>query len=83
MRFENVIFNLALLIGILKSSYDGVLRWMPQNLTDDNSTLVQVMAWFRQATSVDLDLQRHMASLGPNELRIFATFYAHQPYTDE
>ena len=27
------------------------LRWMPLNLTDDNSTLVQVMAWCRQATS--------------------------------
>ena len=51
MWFENVIFNLALLIGIFKSSYDNVLRWMPQNLTDDQSTLVQVMAWCRQATS--------------------------------
>ena len=49
--FENVIFNLALLIGIFKSSYDNVLRWMPQNLTDDRSTLVQVMAWCHQATS--------------------------------
>ena len=49
--FKNVIFNLALLIGIFKSSYDNVLRWMPQDLTDDKSTLVQVMAWCRQATS--------------------------------
>ena len=32
---KNVIFNLALLIGILKSSYDNVLRWMSQDLTDD------------------------------------------------
>ena len=48
---KNVIFNLALLIGIFKSSYDNVLRWMPQDLTDDKSTLVQVMAWCRQATS--------------------------------
>ena len=31
--FENVIFNLALVIGIFKSSYDNVLKWMPQNLT--------------------------------------------------
>ena len=36
---------LVLLIGIFKSSYDNVLRWMPQNLTDDKSTLVQVVAW--------------------------------------
>ena len=28
-----------------------VLRWMPQDLTDDKSTLVQVMAWYHQATS--------------------------------
>ena len=49
--FKSVIFNLALLIAIFKSSYDDVLRWMPQDLTDDKSTLVQVMAWCRQATS--------------------------------
>ena len=53
--FKNVIFNLALLIGIFKSSYDNVLRWMPQNLTYDKSILVQVMAWCRQATSHYLD----------------------------
>ena len=44
-------FNLAFLIGVFKSSYDNVLRWMPHDLTDDQSTLVQVMAWCRQATS--------------------------------
>ena len=49
--FKNVIFNLALLIGIFKSSYDNVLRWMPRDLTDDKSTLVQVMAWCCHATS--------------------------------
>ena len=27
------------------------LRWMPLDLTDDKSTLVQVMAWCRQVTS--------------------------------
>ena len=27
------------------------LRWMPLDLTDDKSTLAQVMAWCRQATS--------------------------------
>ena len=27
------------------------LTWKPQDLTDDKSTLVQVMAWCRQATS--------------------------------
>ena len=49
--FKNVIFNLALLIGIFKSSNDNILRWMPQVLTGHKSTLVQVMAWCHQATS--------------------------------
>ena len=50
-EFKSVIFNLALLIGIFKSYYDNVLRWMPQNVTDGKSALAQVMAWCRQATS--------------------------------
>ena len=48
-------FNLASLIGLFKSSYDNVLRWMPQDLNDDKSTLVQVMAWCLQATSHNLN----------------------------
>ena len=48
---KNVIFNLVLLIGILRSSHDNVFWWMPQDLTDDKSTLVQAMDWCRQATS--------------------------------
>ena len=50
-NFKSVIFNLILLIGILRSSNDNALRWMPQDFTDDKSILVQVMAWCRQATS--------------------------------
>ena len=37
--------------GGMPSTYDNALRWMPQGLNDDKSTLVQVMAWCRQATS--------------------------------
>ena len=48
---KNVISNLVLLFGIFRSAHDNALRWMPQDLTDDKSTLVQVMAWCRQATS--------------------------------
>ena len=49
------------------------LRWMLLNLTNDKSTLIQVMAWCRQATSHYLsqcwpDLCHHMASLNHNEL---------------
>ena len=54
-RFEQ---NLRLVIFKLTSVTDGwgisckiALRWMPPDLTDDKSTLVQVMAWCRQATS--------------------------------
>ena len=48
---KNIIFNLVLLVSIFKSSHDNALWWMPQDLTDDKSTLVQVMAWCHQATS--------------------------------
>ena len=48
---KNVIFHLVLLTGIFKSFHDNVIRWIPHDLTDDKSTLVQVMAWCRQATS--------------------------------
>ena len=46
-----------------------VLRWMSLDLTDDMSTLVQVMAWCCQVTSHYLsqccpDPCRHMTSLG-------------------
>ena len=50
-HFKTAIFNLVLLIGIFTSSKDNALRWMPRDLTDDKSTLVQVMAWCHQATS--------------------------------
>ena len=50
-NFENLIFKLALLIGTFRGSFDKVLKWMNQDLTDDKSTLVQVMAWCHQATS--------------------------------
>ena len=47
----NVIFNLDLLIGVFRSSFDNALQLMPQDITDDKSKLVQVMAWCCQATS--------------------------------
>ena len=62
---KNVIFNLVLLTGIFRSSHDNALRWMPQDLTDDKSTLVQVMAWCRQTTSHYLS-QCWLSSLSPH-----------------
>ena len=61
---KNGIFNLVLLIDIFRSSHDNALRWMSQDLTDDQSTLVQVMAWCRQATSHYLS-QCWLRSLSP------------------
>ena len=49
--FKTAIWNLVLLISIFTSFKDNALRWMPRDLTDDKSTLIQVMAWCRQATS--------------------------------
>ena len=71
--FENAIFNLVSLIGIFRSSYDNSLWWITWNVTDDKWTMVQVMAWCRQATSHYLNpfdpvLCHHMASLDHNEL---------------
>ena len=50
-HFKTAIFNLVLLIGFLRSSNDNIPRWMPWDLMDDKSRLVEVMAWCHQATS--------------------------------
>ena len=73
-NFKSVIFKL-----IIQNSSMGfrcliALRWMPQDLTDEKSTLVQVIAWCHQATSHNLSQcwpgpYCHVASLGHNELR--------------
>ena len=50
-NFRHVIFKQILVIDGWGISCKNVLRWMPLDLTGDKSTLVQVMAWCRQATS--------------------------------
>ena len=62
---KNIIFNLVLLIGIFRSPYVNCFWRMPQDLTDDKSALVQVMAWCRQATSHYLS-QCWISSLSPH-----------------
>ena len=64
-HFKTAIFNLVLLIGILTSSKDDTLRWMPRNLMDNKSTLVQVMAWCRQTTS------HYLSQCWPRSLPIY------------
>ena len=49
--FQNVFFKLISWIDTLSNSCQTALRSMPQNPSDDKSTLVQVMAWCRQAAS--------------------------------
>ena len=48
---KSVNFKLILTINIWSIFCEISIRWLPQSLTDHKSTLVQVMAWCRQATS--------------------------------
>ena len=50
-NFKYVIFKLILVIDGWRISCDIALIWMPLDFTDDQSALVQVMAWCCQATS--------------------------------
>ena len=50
-NFRHVIFKQILVIDDWGISYEIALTWKPQDPTDDKSTLVQVMAWCRQATN--------------------------------
>ena len=50
-HFRRVIFKLILVIDGWIISCEIAVRWMSLDLTDDKSTLVQVMAWGHQAPS--------------------------------
>ena len=50
-NFRQVIFKLISVTDGWDISCKIALRWMPLDLTEDKSTLVQVMAWCHQATS--------------------------------
>ena len=50
-NFRYVIFKQILVIDGWDISCEIALIWMSLDLTDDQSTSVQVMAWCRQATS--------------------------------
>ena len=51
INFKRAIFKLTSWIRLISNSYELALRRTPFNPTGDKSTLVQVMAWCRQATS--------------------------------
>ena len=50
-HFRTAILKLNLVNHGWGISYEIAFRWMPLDLTDNKSTLVQVMIWCRQATS--------------------------------
>ena len=50
-NFRYLIFQIISVIDDWVISCELALRWMLLDLTDDKSTMVQVMAWCRQATS--------------------------------
>ena len=50
-NFREVIFKLISVTDGWDISCKIAIRWMPLDLTDNKSTLVQVMAWCRQVTS--------------------------------
>ena len=43
-------------------------RLVSQDLIENKSSLVPVIAWYRQLANIDPNLHRHLALLGPNEL---------------
>ena len=75
----HVIFIQILVIDGWGISCEIALIWMSLDFADDQSTLVQVIAWCRRAAvrqqaitwgHVDPDLCRHMALLGHSELTL-------------
>ena len=72
-NFRYVIFKQILVIDGWDISYEIVLIWMLLDFTDNQLTLVQVMAAVRQQAitwaKVDPDLCRHMVPLGHNVLK--------------
>ena len=65
INFRHVIFKRTLVNGGWGISYEISLIWISLDLTDDKSTLVQVMAWSCQATSHYLS-QCWLRSMSPN-----------------
>ena len=71
---KSVLFKLIIPNSSVDSLSKIALWWMPQNLTDDKSTLVLVMAWWHQEASQYLshcwpDFCYNIASLDHNKLK--------------
>ena len=78
-NFINLIFQLVIQNSSLGTFYEIGLRWVPQNPLMVKSTVVQVMAWYHQASHylnhVDADLCHHMASLGHKVLTFMVNVF--------
>ena len=70
-----VIFKLMSGIDNLSISGEIVCRWIPQDLIDDKSTLVQKMAWCHQATS------HYLKQCWPGSVAIWRQWCQYHPYT--
>ena len=73
-NFESIVLELIM------QKHRRLGRWIPENFTNEKSTLVQLMTWCRQAPShylghVDPDLCCHMASPGHNKLNGVSCWY--------
>ena len=82
--FRYLIFQIISVIDGWGISCELAIRWMSINLNDEKSTLVQVMAWCRQATSHYLSQcwprsmsSRDVASSGHKELKVASSFNSH------
>ena len=75
------------LIRFLGIYFEFELGWIPHNTFDNKSTLVQVMAWCRQATDHNLGnvipyLFLYIASLGPKSIATLWRKYMQYICTD-
>ena len=50
-NFKNIIFKTVIWTSSWSTQYEIVRKWMSEILTNEKSTLLQVMAWCHQATS--------------------------------
>ena len=76
--WKSIIFNLTISKCSLGICCEIALRWIPEYLSDEKSTLLQVMPCGRQVINHYLlqwrpDLCRHMASVGHNGLNWIST----------
>ena len=81
LNLRKIIFKLILVTDGCDISSEIALRWTSLNLSDDKSTLVQVMAWCRQATSHYLNQcwPRYLSPYGVTRLQwVNPTVLSHQ-----